>query len=190
MNKEIIDFARKGNVIRFYLGKNGEQHGDDWNDIPYEHNAGKVYDEFVEDMIDIPIDFDCLVLEPSDGYYNSNYCKDDMKNRKVPCIIIVPYELHKDTWQDSFSYWIGNDNVAKIYFGDDIDEAMLYINIRWCQYNRTNSYQLSMNKEDLTNAVYLLSQFYHDNCDQRPVSNKEHKAVEELLNNIYACIER
>ena len=43
VREEIIDFERKGNVVRFYLGKNGEQWGDDWDDAPYEHNAGKVY---------------------------------------------------------------------------------------------------------------------------------------------------
>ena len=124
MSDQIIDFARKGNVIRFYLGENGKQHGDDWNDVPYEHNAGKVYDEFIEKTIDIAIHFDFLVLEPSNGTCNSNYCKDDMKNRKIPCILIVPYELHKDTWNESFSYWVGNDNVTKIYFGDNIDDAI------------------------------------------------------------------
>ena len=39
MNKEIIDFERKGNLIRLYLGKNGKQWGDDWVDFPYEHNG-------------------------------------------------------------------------------------------------------------------------------------------------------
>ena len=34
---KVIDFERKGNVIRFYLGKDDltEWWGDDWNDTPY-----------------------------------------------------------------------------------------------------------------------------------------------------------
>ena len=42
---KIIDFECTGNVVRFYLGKDNEKdyHGDDWNDTPYECNAGTVY---------------------------------------------------------------------------------------------------------------------------------------------------
>ena len=47
---KIIDFERKGNIVRFYLGdvnnSNG-YYGDDWDDVPYEHNAGKVYEQYV-----------------------------------------------------------------------------------------------------------------------------------------------
>lgn len=38
---QIIDFKRKGNMVRFYIGKNGEQWGDDWNDAPYDCNADR-----------------------------------------------------------------------------------------------------------------------------------------------------
>jgi len=31
---QVIDFDRKGNVVRFFLGKNGKQWGDVWNDAP------------------------------------------------------------------------------------------------------------------------------------------------------------
>ena len=70
---KIIDFEVKGNVVRFYLGNktdewgwtnknykdrngntpdwlkpNDTYYGDDWDDVPYEHNAGLVYDKFVK----------------------------------------------------------------------------------------------------------------------------------------------
>lgn len=59
---KIIDFERKGNLVRFYLGDDDlvEWYGDDWNDTPYEHNAERVYfadrygfsrDEIVSSMI-------------------------------------------------------------------------------------------------------------------------------------------
>lgn len=116
---KIIDFARKGNVIRFYLGDDNlkEWWGDDWNDTPYEHNAGPVYDEYITGTKDISFDYDELVLEPSDGEYNSSWSKDDMIARRTPCIIVVPPEL-VDEWQDSFKYYVGMDGILKYYFGD------------------------------------------------------------------------
>ena len=121
---KIIDFARKGNVVRFFLGADDlkDWHGDDWNDTPYEHNAGEVYDEFISGHIDIAFAFDKLVLEPCDGVLNSDYCKDDMKARKVPCLIVVPAELAQDSWYDDFAHWVGVDGVLKFYFGDRMEE--------------------------------------------------------------------
>ena len=146
---KIIDFKKKGNVVRFYLGeetpewgwtkpdytRNGKTpdwlkpsdryYGDDWDDRPYEHNAGQVYEEFIKDYKDVAFDFDDLVLEPADGAWNCNsrWCKDDMVARKVPCIIAVPKEVHQDSWDDAFDTWSGADGIKKYYFGDD--EAVL-----------------------------------------------------------------
>lgn len=122
---KIIDFARKGNVIRFYLGHDNLKnwYGDDWDDRPYEHNAGTVYNEYVADIWDVAISFDSLVLEPRDdwhNYGNSEYSKDDMKARKVPCIIIVPPTLVD--YEDCFSYYVAMDGVKRIYFGDDFSK--------------------------------------------------------------------
>ena len=41
----IIDVATYGNIIKLFLSKtkNKDIWGDDWNDAPYEHNAGEVY---------------------------------------------------------------------------------------------------------------------------------------------------
>ena len=84
-NLEIIDFERKGNLVRLYLGQNGKQTGDDWNDRPYECNAGKVYDEFVQDYIDIVFHWDYDIIEP-EGF---NVSKEDMRSRKVAAFKIV-----------------------------------------------------------------------------------------------------
>ena len=143
---QIIDFERKGNVIRFYLGEKTEDWGwtnkdykdytgkipdwlsphewytgDDWDDEPYEHNAGKVYDEYVKGYYDLVVPFDYLVLEPCDGVQNSIFSKEDMRNRKLPCIIIVSKEEYKDDYYLSFTRYAGSANVTKIYFGDDKD---------------------------------------------------------------------
>lgn len=125
---KIIDFEKKGNMVRFYLGANDikEYHGDDWGDCPYEHNAGTVYDEYVLGYVDVTFDFDALVLEPQDDWRNrgnSLYCKDDMKARKVPCIIVVPENIN-DSWEDTFGYWVANEDVKKIYFGDSLNSLV------------------------------------------------------------------
>ena len=123
---KIIDYARKGNVVRFILGKDDlkDWHGDDWNDYPYECNAGTVYEEFISGHRDIAFPFDALVLEPCDGVgcrSGSGYCKNDMKARKVPCIIVVPADIDDDSWDSSFAYWVGADGVQRYYFGDKME---------------------------------------------------------------------
>lgn len=143
---KIIDFERKGNLVRFYLGEQTENwgwtnpdykdytgktpdwlkpsdryYGDDWDDHPYEHNAGTVYGEFIKGHRDIAFDFDDLVLEPCDGEWNSPWCKDDMTARKVPCIIVVPKELNEHDWSTDFKYWVAHDAVKKYYFGDELE---------------------------------------------------------------------
>lgn len=146
---KIIDFDRKGNVIRFYLGekttdwgwtnkeykRNGETptwlhpsdrfFGDDWDDTPYEHNAGTVYDEFIKDVKDIAFDYDDLVLEPANiDSLNSSYSKEDMVNRIVPCIIVVPAKIMKEKqlydWQVTFEDALKMENITKYYFGDEL----------------------------------------------------------------------
>lgn len=152
----IIDFEKKGNIVRFYLGEKipewgwtkpdykqkikGELkspewlkpsetfYGDDWDDSPYEHNAGKVYAEFIKGYTDIVFDFDDLVLEPCDGdFYNSSYSKEDMVNRIVPCIIAIPKNLVANNWCTDFGYWVGCDDIKKYYFGDMINDNIIYI---------------------------------------------------------------
>ena len=119
---QIIDFSQKGNVVRFYLGKNGNQWGDDWNDAPYECNAETVYDEFVEGYKDISFPFDDLVLQPCAGRDNSWISKEDMIKRKVPCLIWAPKSIYGDSWREAFTDWVGADGIIKYYFGDDIGE--------------------------------------------------------------------
>ena len=118
---KIIDFECKGNVVRFYLGKDdcNDYWGDDWGDTSYESNAGRVSSDFIVGVRDMYFQFDSLVLEPCSGAYNSSYSKEDMKKRRVPCIIVVPKELHEGEWyRYEFEYWVGADGIQKFYFGD------------------------------------------------------------------------
>lgn len=143
---KIIDFEKKGNVVRFYLGEktadwgwtnpeykdytgktpnwlkpSDRYYGDDWDDKPYEHNAGTVYGEFIKGHKDIAFDFDDFVLEPCDGEWNSPWCKDDMAARRVPCIIVVPKLAVESSWNTDFKYWVADDCVKKYYFGDELE---------------------------------------------------------------------
>ena len=119
---KIIDFERKGNVVRFYLGADdcSDYWGDDWNDAPYDCNAGTVCDQYVTGVKDVAFPFDSLVLEPSSDYDGAAryYSKEDMKNCIVPCLIVVPKSIHKDGYNYAFRDWIGAEGVKKIYFGD------------------------------------------------------------------------
>lgn len=121
---KIIDFKKKGNVVRFYLGNDNlkDWYGDDWNDVSYEHNAGNVYSEFIKGTKDIVFPFDDLVLEPSDTYEaESGYCKNDMVDRRIPCIIVVPGKLATNSYHEDFGYWVGSDKIKKFYFGDKME---------------------------------------------------------------------
>ena len=115
---KVIDFERKGNVVRLYLGVGTDYWGDDWDDIPYEHNAGTVYDKYVRGYVDVAFPFNMLVCEPSDNWTrNSRWSKDDMKKRKVPCIVVTDDN-------DSFSTAMADESSRKIYFGDTAESLM------------------------------------------------------------------
>lgn len=122
---KIIDFDRQGNLVRFYLGVDDcmGYHGDDWGDIPYECNAGRVYQRYVTGHVDIVFPFETLVLEPCDGEINSHFCKNDMVEGKVPCIIVVPTELAKTTCNDGYAYWARCKGVHAFYFNDPMEPS-------------------------------------------------------------------
>ena len=120
---KIIDFCKKGNVVRFYLGRDDlvEWWGDDWNDYPYDCNAGEVNDEYIIGHKDITFPFDDMVLEPCSGDASCGWCKNDMIQRKVPCIIVVPKEIADKLWSEDFAHAVCMDGIKKYYFGDKME---------------------------------------------------------------------
>ena len=125
---KIIDFEKKGNLVRFWLGNDecADYYGDDWNDTPYEHNAGKVYDEFISGYVDVFFPFDYTVMEPSDDWHysrNSPYCKDDMRDRICPCIVAVKDRVNDWIDPKSFAFYAASDadGVIRYYFNDKIE---------------------------------------------------------------------
>ena len=150
----IIDFVKKGNLVRFYLGYKTEEdgwtnpsyrdhyytdtnppkpcdryYGDDWDDRPYEHNAGEVYEEFVKGYCDIVFPMDTIVVEPADDYYyggNSPFCKDDFVARKAPCIVAKRVREDDEYDDDRYSKLIAADrpDTHKFYFGDELEPTI------------------------------------------------------------------
>lgn len=103
---KIIDFIIYGNTFGLYLGEDScnDYWGDDWNDAPYEHNAGQVYKRYIQGYVEFTFPLKYDIYEACTGHFNSPFSKEDMKNRKVPCLTI------------------STEPEIKIYFGDNIDE--------------------------------------------------------------------
>lgn len=112
---KIIDFVKYGNTFSLYLGTDDceDYWGDDWNDVPYEHNAEQVYSEYIQGYVEFAFPLKYDVREACDGYFNSPFSKEDMKNRKVPCLTISTDIFHNKSTPES---------KIEIYFGDNIDE--------------------------------------------------------------------
>ena len=129
----IIDFAIRGNAIKLYLAHDGIEDwgGDDWDDTPYEYNADAVYDEYVDATVVLHFSFDrAYVYEPCDGYLNSRWSKDDMKDRRVPMFAVMPKPEGESEWWHSylnFEEAFMDDNTICAYMGDSlgslVDEA-------------------------------------------------------------------
>lgn len=122
---KILDFECFGNIVKLYLGEtvNGI-YGDDWNDIPYEHNAGTVYDKFYTDTVEIAFPLSTQVYEPCFGYDNSPYCKNDFLFRKVPFLL---FGQLNEAWKYSdFEYLLDNvSTLNKLYIGDDWETVLV-----------------------------------------------------------------
>lgn len=122
----IIDWEKKGNLVRFYLGDKDDKDywGDDWNDTPYEHNAGRVYEKYITGFRDVVFPYDYLVCEPADDwhYNGSPYSKEDMKKKKCPCICALKYD--PETFMEPGYIEMSADyNAVKFYFGEEMSPS-------------------------------------------------------------------
>lgn len=115
----ILDVELKGNLVRLYLGAAtlADWWGDDWDDAPYEHNAGVVGPEYVSHVLDVAYPFDAHVVEPCSGTLNSPWSKADMQQRRVAMFAVVPPK--EAEW--GLDYWdaaTANAATTRIYMGD------------------------------------------------------------------------
>lgn len=124
---KIIDWERKGNVVRLYLGQDSlkEWEGDDWDDKPYEDNAGRVYNQYISDKYDIKFDFDDIVCEPCNCNYPEMYCKLDFIDKSPFLVILKSKYVDEDfSYRYNYSTLLGDKNSMKIYLGDDLDKTI------------------------------------------------------------------
>lgn len=63
---KIIDWERKGNYARFYLGDDADTTytGEDWDELHYEENAGPVDPDHVKGHADLILPVGWAVREP------------------------------------------------------------------------------------------------------------------------------
>lgn len=85
-----------------------EAHGDDWNDAPYEHNAGPPYQYRKEDALKpwniYKVAWEGNFNRPCDNYANSPYSVDQINQGAVPWLV---------------SYWRKNISIPA---GTDLDK--------------------------------------------------------------------
>jgi hypothetical protein len=126
---KIIDFKRKGNAVRFFLGSDdlAYWYGENWDVNPMEVHAKQVDDQFIVAEKDFFYSVDYLMYDPGDCHETSDMTKEDLVLRKVPCLIIVPKEVAdkypRNRDQDNYFFWlskINEENLIVFYFGDTV----------------------------------------------------------------------
>ena len=133
----ICDWQTKGNVVRLYCCRKDvydDVWGDDWDDIPYEYNAGLVYDKYISYTIDLYFDWDIVILEAkNDWIYNGNspFSKSDFKENKAP-IFIAYWPQENDYWDGSEYHKVigckNSNRILKFYMGDNIHVIIAGLN--------------------------------------------------------------
>lgn len=120
---KIIDFDKKGNVVRFYLGndKCEDYWGDDWDD---RNATDKVYHEYIKGWVDIAFPLDYAVMDAINDWSwtgDSPFTKESLKNKKSPCIIACRINP-EECFGDSFPEHALNANAIKFYFNDPVEK--------------------------------------------------------------------
>ena len=146
----ICDWETKGNVVRLYLCHAADYDdvwGDDWDDSPYEYNAGRVYDEYICGTLDLYFSWNVDILEAkNDCEYqgNSPYCKKDFKDRIAPIFIVYLLDENEWSWDRCYSRFMGADNsnkILKFYLGDDIHIVLEGISEKVLPHRDINKYK-------------------------------------------------
>jgi hypothetical protein len=83
-----------------------DQWGDDWNDRPYEHNAGEPYEWYEDRNIPeyqiIKIAFECDLVTPDYCCVNSSYSVEDINIKKK-----IPWLKTYDWGKEKIEIWAG-----------------------------------------------------------------------------------
>ena len=88
MNKEKLCYI-EGNFAYFTTQDLKKQWGDDWNDAPYEHNAGEPYEWDSErgvkkyEILKVAFECGCMMNTPCDSHSNSPWSVEDINTGKI-----------------------------------------------------------------------------------------------------------
>lgn len=123
---KVLDFERFGNVVSLFFGAIDLESwwGDDWDDVPYEHNAGTVYfDKYASLVMDVAFPSAFVVSEPCDGHMNSSWSKSDMQAGRVPMLAIlrVPDDQPRWLYEDSFEKVSADRGAKRLFMGSVVD---------------------------------------------------------------------
>lgn len=94
----------KNHVAYFTLLPLSQQCGDDWDDAPYEHNAGYPYDD-KGPILEIP--FSGEFKEPRDGHINSPYSVESINRKEAPWLVNGKRKLYAGASPKEFFDFIG-----------------------------------------------------------------------------------
>lgn len=125
----LVDVDSCGNNVCLYFGTDKqckESWGDDWNDIPAEHNAGSVYSEYVDHSVAYDVDTKYAVADPMSGYFwtNSPYSRQDYKRRKVPALVVCEEEAFSIDYVSMAKDIEASEGCGfAIYLGDDEEKV-------------------------------------------------------------------
>jgi hypothetical protein len=124
---KILDVDIRCNTVKFYLGEDslGNWCGDDWDDAPFEHNAGAIYREYVEAEAVFAFDWDDIVFGAEAGFNNSPWSKNDLKARKVYALCVLKAEDRSD--DELWRAWdiAADDRAHRFFLGDTWDESKI-----------------------------------------------------------------
>lgn len=128
---KIIDFERRGNLVRFLIGDDEDDDfwGEDWNERPYDKQQNnRVYDGHITGYRDVVFPFDAIVCELCDGHTMSRRSKRDMKGRRCACIAVIFREQFDEDeydwlYEDDFDIVVSDGRSTKFFFGDTMEPS-------------------------------------------------------------------
>lgn len=147
-------------LVLYFTERNVEdQNGDDWNDVPYEHNAGLPYTEDTSielgvengrgiypkiDIIKVILSVSdyCDLITPCSGVDNSRYSVKDINSKLIPWIVI------KDPNEIKISIYAGT--TLKQFLDDTkaLDCVEVFVPINKLKYDYSNTGVLVKNNND------------------------------------------
>jgi len=90
----------------YFTEKFDDQWGDDWNDVPYEHNAGQPYEEDDRRVISIYFEGGDFIF-PNHNQCNSQFSVEDINKGDIPW-------LRPAEWADHECRIRGGDRMAEV----------------------------------------------------------------------------